>query len=235
MSGKRPQPVSIASSDLEASPRSRQEENYVVGGHKDSPAVHVIVATAIPSDDLRYRSLNGGGDASRNSAAASNVSTLWNWPFASSFLEHHPAEGTLEESFDPVDANATPISSLTLQRRVNQSNSDDDGDDAAAGNLPLFPSKIRFSSTRSDCLIDTLISSLLFSGFTCDREVDEMESVFTNPSYPAADVTAGRCSFRLKVTSPTVCQVLFIHLFLQHNSSSSCWFSNNFQCVIQYR
>jgi len=223
MSGKRPQPVSIASSDLEASPRSRQEENYVVGGHKDSSAVHVIVATAIPSDDLRYRSLNGGGgggDASRNSATASNVSSLWNWPFASSFLEHHPAEGTLEESFDPVDANATPISSLTLQRRVNQSNSDDDDGDDAAGNLPLFPSKIRFISTRSDCLIDTLISSLLFSGFTCDREVDETESVFTNPSYPAADVTAGRCSFRLKVTSPTVCQVLFIHLFFYNTTHS---------------
>ena len=212
MSGKRPQPVSIASSDLEASPRSRQEENYIVGGNHDSPAVHVIVATAIPSDDLRYRSLNGGGDASRNSATASNVSSLWNWPFASSFLEHHPAEGTYEESFDPVDANATPISSLTLQRRVNQSNSDDDDDndtDDAAGNLPLFPSKIRFISTRSNFPIDTLISSFLYSGFTCDREVDETESVFTNPSYPAADVTAGRCSFRLKITSPSVCQVWF--------------------------
>lgn len=148
MSGKKPQPVALqsasSSTDLEASPRSRQQ----IEGKEQAPAIHVIVATAIPSDDFRYRSLqNGlgsGGEISRTSTNNSNVSSLWDWPFASSFLDH-PAEETPrdEESFDPVDANATPISSLTLQRRrgVNQS---DDGQDDAAGNLPLFPSKIRF-------------------------------------------------------------------------------------------
>ena len=155
------------------------------------PAVHIIVATALPDPDLltttedtlRFRSL----DSVENNK---NKTSSWAFPSFSQLMDS--ADSFLASAFGSArQQSGGPVSSY------NRSSVEDPV-------LPLYPSKSSFPYGNC-CFINWFIHPPGYD--TCGQEISTADSVLTNPSYPEPDSTAGRCTFRLRVTSQDVCQV----------------------------
>ena len=146
-----------------------------------APKVHVIMATALadpPEFEFRDRSLDSAEDNDGRKYDAY-------WAV--------PAHGQLVETRNGYLAGSSPgvSSHVTNQSHVNSA-------------LPSAPSMGR--STFAFIVLNNLLFTF-WAGFTCGQDTFAEEFVLTNPSYPDPDEDAGRCDFRLRVASASVCQV----------------------------